>query len=637
LTGKGPRSSSTVPELIVRVRREGADARYLELTGTKRLWPHPDPASLAGTTVRKTLPAGVAELVIASMNRALETGQVQAERWTLAGGVDVRALAAGEEQVVFILRAADDGALDAIFEASPLAILAADREEALGQTAQMKLGRAPLANGSIVIAEQQMQEAQRMEAVGRLAGGVAHDFNNLLTVITGYGYMLLEEPGDRAAARGHVEEILRTAERASSLTCQLLEFSRPRHGEPRAIGINELVLDMDKMLRRVIGEQIELVVALSPDAGMIHADAAQIEQVIMNLVVNARDAVASGGRITIETVAEEGRVVLSVVDNGQHDAPFLRYGLDRDPAPGGDRIARVDHQVHDHLLDLRGVGVDHPRIRAERDDQLDLLANHPAQHLVHIENQFVDADRPRLPVPWPAELQQLAGQGRSALRRPQNLFHVAARRRAVPRLFEQHIAVSGDDREQVVEVVRHSARQPSHGLHALRFLHLLLGDDDRPVSQGSAPELHLCRLAQGLLAVGRENRQRGRLEDRIERPVVGRAQDEHHLLLAGRQRSHVDTARQRPPLSLHLAGFEGPVHGGDHQFRHAGRQGLADRRSGQARRVGMRPEPLRSGQLQVSGIGALAANPDDQFRDGAGASWALSRQAVGVPVVGRSC
>jgi signal transduction histidine kinase len=316
LTGKGPRSSSTVPELIVRVRREGADARYLELTGTKRLWPHPDPASLAGTTVRKTLPAGVAELVIASMNRALETGQVQAERWTLAGGVDVRALAAGEEQVVFILRAADDGALDAIFEASPLAILAADREEALGQTAQMKLGRAPLANGSIVIAEQQMQEAQRMEAVGRLAGGVAHDFNNLLTVITGYGYMLLEEPGDRAAARGHVEEILRTAERASSLTCQLLEFSRPRHGEPRAIGINELVLDMDKMLRRVIGEQIELVVALSPDAGMIHADAAQIEQVIMNLVVNARDAVASGGRITIETVAEEGRVVLSVVDNG---------------------------------------------------------------------------------------------------------------------------------------------------------------------------------------------------------------------------------------------------------------------------------------------------------------------------------
>ncbi|MGA1993376.1 MAG: ATP-binding protein [Bryobacteraceae bacterium] len=215
-----------------------------------------------------------------------------------------------------------------------------------GGTVEVKLWRAPLQdvdgapNGCIAFVvdvteqrqmEKQLQEAQRMEAVGRLAGGVAHDFNNLLTVITGYGCMLLEEPQDGAAVQAHAEEILRTAERASALTCQLLEFSRPQSAEPRAIGINELVLDMDKMLRRVIGEHIELVAALSPDAGMIHADAAQIEQVIMNLVVNARDAVPDGGRIAIETASETIEeeaarggsptipgeyVVLSVLDNG---------------------------------------------------------------------------------------------------------------------------------------------------------------------------------------------------------------------------------------------------------------------------------------------------------------------------------
>jgi PAS domain S-box-containing protein len=388
------RGPDTIPELIVRVRRDGADGTYLEFTGAKRLWPHPDPASLAGERVRNTLPAGVAEAAIASMNRALRTGQVQVEQWRLAVDVDVRTLAAGDGEVLFILRAADDGALEAIFEASPLAIYATDfegrltrwnaaaervfgwsRAEALGRrlpfvppagtecdggaeglalsavrkdgrTAEVKLWRAPLANadgspnGCIAIAadvteqraiERQLQEAQRMEAVGRLAGGVAHDFNNLLTVITGYGYMLLEQPEDSAAARGQVEEILRTAERASALTCQLLEFSRPQNGQPRAVAINDLVLDMDKMLRRVIGEHIELVAALSPDAGMIHADAAQIEQVIMNLVVNARDALEAGGRITIETasetIAEEpartGRpatpgeyAILSVLDNG---------------------------------------------------------------------------------------------------------------------------------------------------------------------------------------------------------------------------------------------------------------------------------------------------------------------------------
>jgi len=374
--GQDTTDTAPVPELIVRVRRDGIDAICLEFSGAKRLWPHPDPESLVGKRIRKTLASGAAEAVIASMNRALETGQVQVEKWSLEGDLDVRALTAGDDQVVFILRAADDGALEAVFEASPLAIYATDAEgritrwnaaaerlfgwsrlEALGRrlpfvppatgcdggleglelsavakdgrTLEVKVWSAHLANGCIAIAadvteqraiERQLQQAQRMEAVGRLAGGVAHDFNNLLTVITGYGYMLLEEPQDAAAVRGQAEEILRTTERASALTCQLLEFSRPQNGQPRAVGINDLVLDMDKMLRRVIGEHIEFVAALSPDAGMIHADGAQIEQVIMNLVLNARDAVVAGGRITIETSSEmigAGEyAILSVLDNG---------------------------------------------------------------------------------------------------------------------------------------------------------------------------------------------------------------------------------------------------------------------------------------------------------------------------------
>ena len=197
-----------------------------------------------------------------------------------------------------------------------------------GRTVDLKLWSAPLPNGSIAIAvdvteqrrlERELQESQRMETVGRLAGGVAHDFNNLLTVITGYASMVLDEPEDAGAVRAHTEEILRTSERAAALTCQLLQFSKPQTAEPKAIAINELVLNMDKMLRRVIGEQIELVTVLSPDAGTIYADPAQIEQVIMNLVVNARDAVAAGGRITLETAArmlDEERVVLSVLDSG---------------------------------------------------------------------------------------------------------------------------------------------------------------------------------------------------------------------------------------------------------------------------------------------------------------------------------
>jgi len=148
--------------------------------------------------------------------------------------------------------------------------------------------------------EAQLRQAQKMEAVGRLAGGVAHDFNNLLTVIQGYGEVLQSSlpEGDQKSAP--VEEILKAAERAASLTRQLLAFSRKQVLQPKVVSLNEVVKNLDKMLRRLIGEDVELVISLGTALGSVKADPGQIEQVLMNLAVNARDAMPDGGRLTIE-------------------------------------------------------------------------------------------------------------------------------------------------------------------------------------------------------------------------------------------------------------------------------------------------------------------------------------------------
>jgi PAS domain S-box-containing protein len=149
--------------------------------------------------------------------------------------------------------------------------------------------------------EQQLRQSQKMEAVGRLAGGIAHDFNNLLMVISGYSEFLLEKLGPDPALRGPAQEIANAAERATSLTRQLLAFSRKQMLAPKVLDLNAVVTENLKMLTRLIGEDIDLVMVPGTELGAVRADPGQVEQVIMNLAVNARDAMPHGGKLTIET------------------------------------------------------------------------------------------------------------------------------------------------------------------------------------------------------------------------------------------------------------------------------------------------------------------------------------------------
>jgi len=149
--------------------------------------------------------------------------------------------------------------------------------------------------------EQQLRQAQKMEAVGRLSGGIAHDFNNLLGVIIGYSELLGERVVENASLRKNVEEIKKAGHRAADLTRQLLAFSRQQVLDPKVLDLNAIVAGLEKMLRPLIGEDIELSTALAPALGHVRADQGQIEQVIMNLVINGRDAMPEGGKLMIET------------------------------------------------------------------------------------------------------------------------------------------------------------------------------------------------------------------------------------------------------------------------------------------------------------------------------------------------
>jgi PAS domain S-box-containing protein len=169
--------------------------------------------------------------------------------------------------------------------------------------------------------EAQYLQAQKMESIGRLAGGVAHDFNNLLTVINGYSAMLLSQLPAENKSRHALQQILTAGERAAELTRKLLTFSRKQVVRPKPVSLNLLVAEAEKMLVRLIGEDIELITRMSPDLGLVIADPGQIHQILMNLVVNARDAMPDGGKVIVETKNVETdragpSVYLGVTDTG---------------------------------------------------------------------------------------------------------------------------------------------------------------------------------------------------------------------------------------------------------------------------------------------------------------------------------
>jgi PAS domain S-box-containing protein len=190
--------------------------------------------------------------------------------------------------------------------------------------------------------EAQLLHAQKMEAVGRLAGGVAHDFNNILTVITGYTAMLIEETPPESSQREPLVEVHRMAERAAALTQQLLAFSRRQVLRPRPIALNAILADMNRMLRRILGEDIELSVVAPSDLGTVVADPGQVEQVLVNLAVNARDAMPGGGRLRIETanvVVEEGEAARRLgLEHGRYVALTVSDTGDGIPADARDKI-----------------------------------------------------------------------------------------------------------------------------------------------------------------------------------------------------------------------------------------------------------------------------------------------------------
>lgn len=279
-----------------------ADGRYLKIAPTDPSYLYKPRADLEGKTLHEIFPKEKAEFFLAHIHQALTEEKMHRVDYELQ--ID-------NTEVCF------EGCVSPLSRDSVVWIGRDITEQKKSEAEREKL-------------EKQFLQSQKMEAVGQLAGGIAHDFNNLLTAISGYSELSLNRLSENDPLRHNLEEIKKAGKRAASLTRQLLAFSRKQILQPKVIDLNVVVSDFQKMLRRLIGESIELLTVLDPGIGSVKADPGQIEQVVMNLVVNARDAMPHGGKLTIETanvyldhdyakhhVAVSGSyVMLAISDNG---------------------------------------------------------------------------------------------------------------------------------------------------------------------------------------------------------------------------------------------------------------------------------------------------------------------------------
>ena len=251
---------------------------------------------------RVATPAALRELLVQRWDLILATDQ-SAGLGTLTALEILRETGADVPLVAISGRVPEESVLE-VLKAGAADYITREHLSRLGVTVRREMSQAEGRRERSRL-EQQFRQAQKMEAVGRLAGGVAHDFNNLLTVITGYAELLLAGRGLETAERAALEEIQRAAERGGALTHQLLAFSRGRPFTPRTVQLNTLIVRMEKMLSRLIGEDVELITVAAAEPATVLSDPGQLEQVVMNLVVNARDAMPGGGKLIVETANAE--------------------------------------------------------------------------------------------------------------------------------------------------------------------------------------------------------------------------------------------------------------------------------------------------------------------------------------------
>ncbi len=294
--------------------------------------------SVERVTKRQELDEALArepDIAISDFAAGADFGALEALRVILDKSLDLPLIVVSgkikDSDVISVLKA---GAADHLTRGNLMRLNAAVERELRG--VRMRRDRTRL--------EEQFRQAQKMEAVGRLAGGVAHDFNNLLTVITGYSDLLLAGRDLKESQRTALEEIRRSSERGGALTRQLLAFSRRQPMKSRLVSVNELVLQVEGMLRRLIGEDIELVTVAVAARDRVMADPSRLEQVIMNLVVNAKDAMPHGGKLTIETASVQLSDSFTARQLGVVPGRFVTISVT-------DTGAGMDQETQSHLFE----------------------------------------------------------------------------------------------------------------------------------------------------------------------------------------------------------------------------------------------------------------------------------------------